>query len=172
MRIIEALKSLKDLDQKAFDLRAKIKEHSAYASFETPRYVDQKTQVDRWLQAHRDILLLIEKTQFNIQKTNIATMVSITIGDKKVTKSIAEWILRRRKLIKLEQESWSLLTDKGIKEGQGAGPSGVLEIKLIRAYDPKEKDEKLEQLRAEPFLIDSALEIVNATTDLIEGYIN
>lgn len=168
MKIIEALKSLKDLDQKAFDLRAKIKDHSAYASFETPRYPDQKLQVSGWLQAHRDILQLIEKTQYLLQKTNVTVMVTIDLQGKKVTKSIAEWILRRRKLVALEVESYKLLTDKGIKEGQGQGPSGTLEIKLIRAYEPKERDEKLEYLRAEPALIDGALEIVNATTDLLK----
>lgn len=168
MKIIEALKQLKDLDVKAKELRTKIQEHSAYTSLETPRYPDQKAQVTSWLQAHRDVLFEIETLGYRLQKTNILTQVTIAVGGKDVTKSILQWISRRTKLAELERQSWAILTDRNIKEGNFESSAGTMEMKIIRAFDPKERDEKVEALRAEPALINAALEIVNATTDLLE----
>ena len=43
MKIIEALKSVKELQVKADDLRKKIAAHSAHVTIETPVYPDQNT---------------------------------------------------------------------------------------------------------------------------------
>jgi hypothetical protein len=44
-----------------------------------------------WIQAHGDIMKEILKLQIAIQKTNLLTPVTIEIGGKQVTKSIAFW---------------------------------------------------------------------------------
>lgn len=169
MKIIEALKQLKDLQRKAEDLRGKVTQHSAYMNYETPVYEDQKAQVSSWIQAHTDILKEILRLRVAIQKTNIETPVVIELDGKQVTKSIAEWIHRRRDLANLDRDAWKKLTDRGLKEGMGTNSmQQPAEIKIIRCYDPKERDNKVALFESEPSMVDAKLEIVNAVTDLIE----
>lgn len=173
MKLIVAMKLIKELQQKAEDLRRKVQQHCADADFETPVYPDQKRQVSEWIQSHSDILKEILGLRVKIQRTNILTEVEMELGEKRVTKSIAEWIHRRRDLATTEMQMWTGLSDKGIKEGQclpsttpGVPPTPV---KLRRYYEPAERDKKIELYRTEPGVIDRTLEVVNATTDVIEG---
>ena len=170
MKLIQAMKKCQDLAIKAEDLRGKVANHCADLTMETPTYPDQRKKVTEWLQAHSDILKEILKLRVAIQRTNLANNVSIELGGKQVEKSIAEWIHRRRDLAKLEQQAWSKLGDRGLKEQNvQTTPGGpVTEIRLRRYFDPTERDEKVELYRSEPSIIDSTLEVVNATTDLIE----
>jgi hypothetical protein len=169
MKLIEAMKKVKALQEKADDLRTKVSKHSADLDYETPLYTDQKKQVSEWLQAHSDIMKEILKLRIAIQKTNLATNVTISLGDKDVTKTIAEWIHRRRDLAGLEFEAWKKLTDRGLKEGTIQQSTGQLkEIKIRRYYDPVERDKKQELYRSEPQVIDATLEVINAVTDLVE----
>lgn len=175
MKLIEAMKKSKELYAKAEDLRAKIGQHSADLDYETPAYPDQAGQVREWLQSHSDVLKEIARLQFAIQKTNIATSVSVSLGDKIVTKSIAEWLFRRgpkdkKGLASLELAAWQRLTDRNLKEGQVqlAPQLQPMQVKLRRYFDPQQRDEKVEVYRSEPNMIDAALEVANATTDLVE----
>lgn len=175
MKIIEGMKRVKQLKEKAADLVTKIATHSADYDFETPIYTDQREQVRQWLQAHSDIIKEILRLTVAIQRTNLATNVTIELGTKPVTKTIAEWIHRRgmgkglHGLARLELEAWSKLTDKNLKEGTVKQSSGELrEVKIRRYYDPAQRDQMMELYRTEPHLIDATLEVVNATTDLIE----
>jgi len=169
MKIIEALKKREDLKRKADDLRALVRDNCALSSFDTPKYADQKKQVREWIQAHSDVLTEIERLTLAIQRTNLKTIVTIELGTKVVEKPIAAWILRRRDLAKLELAMWNQLSDRNIKEGFANGPSGdPIEIKLARFYDPQERDTRRELYASEPSVIDARLEVVNATTDLIE----
>ena len=172
MKIIQALKEVKDLQKKAEDLRLKVKQHSADLDYETPVYPDQKRQIDEWIQAHSDIMKQILKRRLQIQKTNLETNVTIELGDNKVTKPIAAWVHRRRDLAEQERTMWAGLTDKGLKENQYLPPTtaggAAREVKLRRYYEPAIRDKNIEQYRTEPHVIDSTLEVVNAVTDLIE----
>jgi hypothetical protein len=170
MKLIQAMKKLKDLNAKAEDLRKKVQMHSADLTIENPVYPDQRRQIGEWIQAHSDVLKEILHLRVGIQRTNIATEVAIEIGGKHVTKSIAEWIHRRRDLAKLELAVWQMLTDRNLKEQniQTAPGGAVTEVRIRRYYDPSERDAKLELYRTEPSVIDAALETVNATTDILE----
>ena len=169
MKLIEAMKQIKELQVKAEDLRAKVSQYCANLDFETPMYVNQGEQIQAWIQSHTDINKKILELRFAIQKTNVATPVTIELGDKKVTKTIAEWISRRRDLAKTDQAMWEKLTDRGLKEQrvQSAPNSPVTEIKIRRYYNPLEKDKMIELYRSEPSIIDRTLEITNAVTDII-----
>ena len=104
-----------------------------------------------------------------IQKTNLATDVTIELGGKQVTKTIAEWIHRRRDLANLEQSIWANISDRGLKEGTIATSTGEkTEVKIRRYYDPEERDNKVSLFREEPSIIDRTLEVTNAVTDLVE----
>lgn len=171
MKLIEAMKKLKDMNVKAEDLRKKVALNCADLTIETPLYgADQKATVDGWIQAHSDLLKEILRLRVAIQRTNLATPVAIQLDGKAVTKSIAEWIHRRRDLAKLEQAMWTTLGDRGLKEQnvQTAPGGPVTEVKIRRYYDPVQRDTKLESYRSEPTVIDGTLEVTNAVTDLIE----
>jgi hypothetical protein len=106
----------------------------------------------------------------SIQRTNLATTVPIELGGKTVTKTIAEWIHRRRDLAKSELEMWGKLTDRNLKEGSipstmvGGEPKMV---KLRRYYDPLERDKAVDLYRTEPGIIDRTLEVTNAISELV-----
>jgi len=168
MKLIAAMKEVKNLKIKSEDLRGKVKLYCSKASIETNVYPDQTAQIKEWIQSHTDTVKQIGKLSVAIQKTNIATEVEIEIGNKKVTHNIAEWIYRRRELAELERQCWACLTDKGIKEGQiKQTDNSVYELKIVRFYDPVEKDKMVELYRTEPSLIDRTLETVNAVTEVV-----
>lgn len=170
MKLIEALKLCKELTVKADDLRKKIAAHSAHLSIETPVYPDQKLQIRTWLQAHEGVTREIATLRFRIAKTNLATQVPITLGTTTISKSIVEWVIRRRELAKFDELAWAALTDRSLKEQmiRPTPESPVTEVKIVRCYDPVERDTKIELYRSEPGVIDRTLEVVNATTDLLE----
>lgn len=169
MKLIEAMKRIKELAVKAADLQAKVQANCANLDIETPIYSNPSGQVSEWIQAHGDILKEILKLRVGIQRTNLATMVSIELGGAQVTKCIAEWIHRRRDLAKAEMDMWSKLNDRGLKEGAIGSTVGAEPrlVKIVRQFDPKMRDEKIDLYRSEPSKIDATLEVVNAVTELV-----
>lgn len=169
MKVIEALKKSKDLQRKADDLRDLVKANCARSSLESDKYPEQAKKVSGWIQSHSDILKEILHLRIAIQKTNIQTYVDIELGGKTVRKSIAEWIHRRRDLAGIELSMWKQLTDRGIQEGMVRAPTGdPMEMRIVRFYEPEERDHKIDLYQSEPMIIDSRLEVINAITDLIE----
>ena len=170
MKLIEALKKCKELTIKAEDLRGKVSKFCAIPSNESAVYGnEQRQQIDEWIQAHSDVLKEILRLRIAIQKTNLATNVDITLGGKVVTKSIADWIHRRKDLAQSELGMWNSIGDRNIQEGTRVNSSGEkYEVKIVRFYDPKTRDEKVELFRTEAGIIDRTLEVTNALTDVIE----
>lgn len=169
MKIIQAMKRLKDLKAKGEDLREKVGRFCADLTMETPTYPDQKQQIREWIQAHHDILKEILGLRESIQRTNLATSVSIDLDGKPVTKSIAAWVHRRKDLAMMEMAMWQKLGDRGLREQnvQTSQGGNITEIRIRRYFDPSEKDRKVELYRSEPLVIDATLEVINATTDLV-----
>jgi hypothetical protein len=169
MKIIEALKKIKDLARKADDLEAKVKQYCADLDCESPTYPDQRAEVSGWLQSHSDLMKEILSLRVRIQRTNLDTQVTIELGDQFVTKSIAEWIHRRKDLAAKEEGVWRCLSDRGLKETnsyQLTPTSPVTMVKRRLYFDPKIRDSRVALYRSEPSVIDSTLEVINATTDL------
>lgn len=170
MKLIQAMKQLKDLTFKHDDLVRKVAAHSAYLSTESPVYPDQGRQVAEWLQACEDIVQRMMYLHIAIQRTNLVTPVTIELGGKQVTKSIAEWVLRRRAYAGRDFQAWTKLTDRNLREGTVKNSLGQdVEVKIVRCYNPVSRDAKVELYRSEPAIIDGVLEITNAVTDLIES---
>ena len=172
MKLIQAMKKIKELQIKAEDLRSKVKQHCADLDYETPPYGNnQADTIKGWIQAHSDVLKEILALRMAIQRTNLATPVTIELGGKGVTKTIAEWIHRRRDLAKADLAMYSGLTDRGLQEGRlpptHAGGE-ERQVKIRRYFDPETRDVAIELYRTEPTTIDSTLEVINAVTDLIE----
>lgn len=170
MKIIEAMKRVKQNKEKIADLQGKIGQFCANLNFETPTYgADTTAKITEWLQACNDVTQENVRLLCAIQRTNITTDVTITLGEKPVTKTIAEWVWRRREYAALDLKTWRMLTDRNLKEGMGQNSSGTpVEVKLIRHFDPVRRDKMTAMFQAEPHEIDAALEVVNAVTDLVE----
>lgn len=169
MKIIEAMKQVKANIQKITDLQKLIAENSAILSHETPRYKDQAALVNGWAQSVFDLGQDNIKLLCRIQKTNLNTTVEIIIGAKKVTHTIAEWVWRRRLYAATDLKTWSVMTDRGLKEGKLPSSTGEpLEVKINRFYDPLLRDVRMEEFKSEAHLINGTLEVVNAITDLLD----
>lgn len=169
MKIIEAMKEIKRLEEKMNDLNVAVQTYCADLDVETAVYPDQKKKVSEWLQSSHDTLKEAMRLRIAIQKTNLKTIVPIELGGKKVEHNIAEWIIRRRLYSKAEMTIWTKLSDKGLKEGKFKNTSGNdIDVKIRRYYDPVERDTKIEEYRSEPTIIDRTLEVINATTDIVE----
>lgn len=168
MKIIEAMKQRQDIKRKCSDLRTKIRKYHADLDYETPTYQDQKKQVREWVQAHSDLVKEYMNLSVAITRTNLETEVTIELGGKQVTKTIAEWVLRRRELAAEELKAWQVMDDKGMKEGYMPTTAGEKkEVKIRRYYDAEERDREMDVLQGEPALIDARLEVVNAVTEIV-----
>lgn len=172
MKIIEGMKEIKRLEEKVADLTQKVEKYSCDMDFETPTYgtpEKQKAQVSEWLQSIHDSLKEALNLRIRITKTNLATQVTIQMADKAVDHSIAEWILRRRIMAALERDGWAKLGNKQLRVGVTQNSVGdKVEIKARYYFDPVERDKKVEEYRSEPLIVDRTLEVINATTDLVE----
>ncbi len=169
MKIIEALKQVKDLDRKTKDILDKIQKYCADMDYETPVYQDQRAQVSQWLQSYRDLCREQGRLKYCLSRTNVNTKVTIIIENNEVTRSITEWIERRKTLCKTERQAYAALTNRGLKDMRTQQSAGqIIECKVRYYYDPLLRDHMMDILGAEPALIDSKLEIINATTDLME----
>lgn len=174
MKLIEGMKLKKELQQKAGDLRQKLSKHSAHMDIEGATYgtvEEQQKVIDGWLQSHQDIVKQMRKLGYAIQKTNIETQVEMEIAGKKVTLSISEWILRRRELATMECQAWTALTDRGLRDQKmkRSDGEGHNDVKVVRYFKAKDRDDKIDAFKHEPAQIDRKLEVINATTELV-GY--
>lgn len=170
MKVIQAMKQVKANKEKIVDLQQKIKANAANLSFETPVYGDNaEAQLREWLQSCTDTVKENIRLLTAISKTNHATQVTIELGDNQVTKTVAEWVWRRREYAGIDQATWHCLSDRGLKEGNLPTTTGApMEVKIIRHYDPALRDKMVAMFGSEVHKIDGALEVSNAITDLIE----
>ncbi len=171
MKLIEAMKRVKMNKEKIADLQRKIATHCANLNHETPVYgTETGNKVREWLQSATDLSQENVRLLLSIQRTNLATHVAVELGGKSVSKTIAEWVWRRREYAKLDEATWRQLTDRGLKEGVASTSTGQpFELKIVRHFNPTERDEKVSMYTTEPHQVDVALEIANAVTDLIEA---
>lgn len=171
MKLIEAMKRVKANKEKIADLQGKIGNHCANLEHETPMYGSETgTRIKEWLQSCTDLSQENVRLLVAIQRTNLVTRVQISLGGTYVTKTIAEWVWRRREYAKLDSDTWGKLTDRGLKEGFMNSSTGQpFQVKIVRHFDPVHRDSQMSMYRSEPHDIDAALEIVNAVTDLVES---
>lgn len=171
MKIIQALRQIKDLKRKCDDLYKKVKENCADLDSNTPSYPDTRRQVTEWIQSYQDSVKEILRLKEAVHRTNLETKVTIELGGKFVEKSIVAWIERRRNLATMDELIYSALTDRTYKEEYTTKLSPGAPVTIVRRilyFDPVERDNKMELFRSEPSKINSTLEITNAITDLIE----
>lgn len=170
MKIVEALKKVKSNRSKISDLNTKIGQIAAHmeSSVGSLPYKDPKAKVKEFTQAAFDTQQDNARLLSRIQKTNLINTVTIELGGVQVTKTIAEWVYRRREGVDHELETYRNMATR-LKPGAHQLTDGSIQVdNVIRNYDEELKDRRMAILNEEKSLIDSALEIVNAITDLEE----
>ena len=178
MKIIEGMDRIKQNIKEIDDLKKKIAQYCVRYSHEGFTYKDEagndstRAKIAEWLQGANQLALDNVNLQMRIQKTNISTMVTIKIGDNVITKSISEWILRKRKYATLDLEIWKSLDDRNMRDGFMPTSSGEkVKTEVVRYYDPTLKDKRVKEYSLEAMkggLIDTHLAIASATTDLVD----
>lgn len=172
--IIEALKKVKSNRVKIEDLQRMISKNAAQMEHETNEYgspEDVKKKIQGWVQSALDLTKENERLLESIARTNLLTDVTIEIGGNQITKSIAAWIYRRREFALCDLNTMQALNDGGRKDGHVAIKNSTehVQVKVLRNYDPVYRDKFLDVFAEEPSIIDARLEIINATTPLIEN---
>ena len=175
MKLVQGLKRKKEIIEQIGDLQSKICKYSVDEDDKAPIYGTveaQKAQIKGWQQSIRDLNKELENLTMSIQKTNLITSVTIRVGEVDVTKPIAAWIERRRTGASFDYNAWSNLQEK--VPGRSAdirvtkGPDGKDRAVATRLYwDATERDKMMKVFKSEISLIDGALEVVNAETELI-----
>ena len=173
MKLIEAMKRVKQNKEKITNLQKMIGDYSAHLSHETPVYgTETPEKISGWAQTCEDLAQENIRLLTAIGRTNLATKVTIKLNGKDVSKSISEWIWRRREYAALDLTTWQKMGDRGLREGHAPSsvPGGApIELKIVRNYNPERRDKKLAEYQAEPHEIDATLEVTNAVTELIEA---
>lgn len=169
MKLIEGLKTLKLHQKKIVEIQALIALNSARKSIEKSAYKDPTAQVAAWIASSESHNFEAERLTRRIQLTNLSTQVTVTLNGQAITKSISEWVYRRRYGAPNALKTYRMLTDRNLKpEVMKQNDGSLLEIDVVRHFDSEHRDKMLSLYHDEPTIIDMALEIVNATTDLME----
>lgn len=170
MKIIEALKKVKMNRSKISDLQNLIRNNAAHmeSGIKSLAYPDPAKKIKEWEQSIHDIQKENAKLLASVQLTNLSTNVTVEIGSNQVTKTISEWIYRRREGVDFDIATQHAKATS-LKQVAIKGENGEIQVdNVIRNYDQGKRDEILMQLSQEKMLIDSQLEIINAVTDLKE----
>jgi len=170
MKIIEALKKVKNNREKISDLQQLIQQNCAHMESQkgsTP-YNDPKKKIKEWVQSIHDTQKENSKLLSQIQKTNLETLVTIEMpSGTQVEKSISEWIVRRREGVDTEIETYNAMSSR-LQQQAFKKEDGTIEVdNVVLNYSSEDRDKKTMDLGQEKSLIDAKLEIVNATTDLL-----
>jgi hypothetical protein len=168
MKITEAMKELKLIEKKMMRNNDSIQKYSSQSSHERtffPTAEEQKKEIKNLLHSNYDLMQNYLSLKQKIEKTNLE--VSVEMDGKSYT--LSELLVLKRKLAKLMAQSYQSMNDENAKVNiQSFRFSGSETPKVERFYDEREKNEGLRKWQDFYDNIDSRLEVINATTDLVE----
>ena len=172
MKIIEAMKKLRVIEKRMMQNRDRISRYSSSVSTEKPLMVtedEQRAEIKALVQANHDLLHEYLNLKCLIERTNLETKVEVSGFNG----SISELLVVRRKLAKLMAGTYEAMNDvEGSKRLntygiRSRGEDGI-RPDLVRFYDEREKNDGLRKWQDIYESIDSRLEVINATTDLVD----
>jgi hypothetical protein len=169
MKIVEAMKELKLIEKKIQRNTDSIQKYSSQLSNERPYFNTpelQAKEVRSLLQANKDFTDNYLELKGKVEKTNLS--VTVEMDGRKYT--LSELLTLKRKLAQLMVASYDAMNDKSARESQirvvRSSPDNT--VKVERFYDEKEKNDGLRKWQDFYDNIDSRLEVINATTDIVE----
>lgn len=172
MALIEGMKKLKVLEKHIGRNTERIQQYASIASTDRPFFATEKEQeneVEKLIQSNQDLVAEYLHLKKRVDMTNLTTKV--TIGKEEF--HLADLLILRRGLSKLMQKTFQALNDT---QGQARlmqmrqSVQGATEKAphVVRLYDETEKIEGLQYWQGLDDLIEQRLEVINATTDLVE----
>ena len=169
MKIIECLKQMKMNEKKIQKNVLQITQYSSIPSSEKPIFgseEEQKKEVKQLIQANLDLITRQTKLRVALQRTNMET--EVIIGD--ITASIDYFLYMKTKGIGFTISTYNALSDRTAR-GRMMGGNTTVDGKrphVEHMYDEKEKNTALRKYGDLEGEISARLEVINATTDIIE----
>jgi len=169
MKLIEAMKELKLVEKRMEKNREQITQYSSGLSNEKEIFGSEQKQIDEvksLLQANVDLFNRYLYLKRSIERTNLETKVEFSVG----TYSISELLAIKRRLQHGVINTFKALNTQSAEARMRTIkiPDNV-EVKVVRYYREEEKNLLLKSWMEFFENIDGRLEVVNATTDLIDG---
>ncbi len=169
MKLIEAMKELKLVEKRMEKNREQITQYSSGLSNEKEIFGSEQKQIDEvksLLQANVDLFNRYLYLKRSIERTNLETKVEFSVG----TYSISELLAIKRRLQHSVINTFKALNTQSAEARMRTIkiPDNV-EVKVVRYYREEEKNLLLKSWMEFFENIDGRLEVVNATTDLIDG---
>lgn len=164
MKLVEAMKELKLIEKKIDKNINSIQKYSSQPSNERPYFTsieEQKKEIKSLIQANKDLMDNYLDLKQKIEKTNLT--ITVEMDGRKYT--ISELLVLKRRLAKLMIASYEAMNDKEAKHSIMRLSDS--QIKVERFYDEKEKNQGLAMWQDFYDNIDSRLEVINATTELV-----
>jgi len=170
MKIVEGLKELRIIEKRMNKNIEQISEYSSILNVERPVFGDEETQrkkVSQLIQSNNDLLKEYLELKRRIDRTNLE--VTVEIRGEQYT--LADALAIKRKLSPIMLDTYNALTthaaDKKLMVRKMASESGQV-VSVVRLYREEDKLEGLSKWQDLYDNIESRLEVINATRDLLE----
>ena len=168
MKIVEGLKRLRIIEKRLKSNRESITRYSSMVNTERPLFENedkQRKEVTSLIQSCQDLVKEYLETKKRIEHTNLK--VTVEIGG--VSYTISDLLAIKRKLAILMIKTYNSLNDTaGENRLRHANLVEGKTPHVVRFYKEETRNEGLQIWQDLYDNIESRLEVVNATTDLIE----
>lgn len=174
MKLIEGMKTLRVLEKRMATNSQRINQYASILSSERPLFsteAQQRQEVKSLIQANEDLAKEYLELKKRVDLTNIKTQVQIS----KRSFSISDLLVIKRGIAKLMRQTYQALNDgqattrlqatRGQFSGAQTGEKGP---RIERLYEEKDKIAGLQEWQDLEDEIETRLEVINATTDLVE----
>lgn len=173
MKLIEGMKKLKVIEKRMTTNSERINQYATILSTERPHFgtdSEQRKEVQSLIQANTDLAQEYLNLKKRVDLTNIQTLVTIT----KERYSISDLLQLRRNIARLMRNTYFALNDKqaearlALHGRQASIQTGEKPPRVERFYDEKDKYAGLQRWQDLEDEIETRLEVINATTELVE----
>lgn len=168
MKIIEALKEIKKIQDKIGRNNKSIELYSSKLSNQKPHFESEEVQrqeIQSLIQSNMDLVTRFLELKRLVDQANLNTIVNI--NNKEYT--ILDLLNLKRTAISFILNTYRSLNDSNVRNNMRYIKDDDIS-QIDRLYDEKEKNEKLAEWQELYDQIDSRLEVVNATTDIPEVF--
>jgi len=169
MKLIEGMKTLKVIEKKMQHNAERINQYASIISTERPIFgteVEQRKQLESLIQANTDLATEYLKIKKMVDMTNLKSEVKIG----KDVFTIADLLQIQRNVAKLMRLTYNSLNDKLAEQRLMSMRQQATDKvpRVERMYDENRKYEGLQYWQGLEDEIETRLEVINATTELIE----
>jgi hypothetical protein len=140
-----------------------IQKHSSMLSIEKSPFENPKKEVASMIQSNMDLVTEYLELKTRIERTNNSVVIEI----EGQVRTITEWLTMYRKLRGVISGTYMALTTNEAQNKLNRMSAMKDEIQILPLYDETEKITALRKREDIMNSVESRLEIINATTDLV-----